>query len=156
MNCPRCDSSNFVKDGIVGKRQRYRCKECNYRYTVTERSSRIPDSTKRLAIEMYLEGLGFRSIGRLLGVSNVSVMNWIAAHSGKLASLRSPGKPAIVGIDELQNYLKQKENADGFGLLLIDFSADSPCSLLATGAKKPTENHGDQAVSHTGKDRKPT
>jgi DNA-binding NarL/FixJ family response regulator len=30
-------------------------------------------SVKRQALQLYLEGLGFRSIGRFLGVSHVSV-----------------------------------------------------------------------------------
>ncbi|MFT4967609.1 MAG: transposase, partial [Candidatus Deianiraeaceae bacterium] len=32
---------------------------------------------KRLALELYLEGLGFRSISRILKVSHVSIYNWI-------------------------------------------------------------------------------
>ena len=36
-----------------------------------------PDSIKIQALELYLEGLGFRSIGRFLKFRNVSVNNWI-------------------------------------------------------------------------------
>ncbi|KAA6334071.1 hypothetical protein EZS27_017586 [termite gut metagenome] len=32
---------------------------------------------KKQALHLYLEGLGFRSIGKLLGVSNATVLNWI-------------------------------------------------------------------------------
>ena len=34
---------------------------------------------KKLALQLYLVGFGFRSIGRVLGVSNVTVLNWIRA-----------------------------------------------------------------------------
>jgi transposase len=41
------------------------------------KSTAKPKSMKKQALHLYLEGLGFRSIGRLLGVSNVSVLNRI-------------------------------------------------------------------------------
>mmetsp|Transcript_262 Transcript_262/g.123 ORF Transcript_262/g.123 Transcript_262/m.123 type:complete len:118 (-) Transcript_262:2486-2839(-) len=109
MNCPKCDSSIFTKDGIVKQKQRYKCKKCNFRYTVKKRSPKVPNSTKRFAIELYLEGLGFRAIERLLGVSNVSVMNWVAEHAKKLVPLKSPTEPTIIEIDELHSYVDSKK-----------------------------------------------
>lgn len=38
MKCPKCNSSTYVKDGIVKGRQRFLCKECYFRYTVKQRS----------------------------------------------------------------------------------------------------------------------
>ena len=74
MRCLRCKSDQRIKDGIVKGRQRYQCKACGFRYTV-EYKSGITPYFKRLALMMYLEGLGFRSIGRILGVSNVAVLS---------------------------------------------------------------------------------
>ncbi|MDR2206470.1 MAG: IS1 family transposase, partial [Flavobacteriaceae bacterium] len=34
MKCPRCSSEEYCKAGIVLNRQRYKCKKCNYYYTV--------------------------------------------------------------------------------------------------------------------------
>jgi len=64
MDCPKCQNHKSVKDGIVKGKQRYKCKSCNYRYTVELKSTAKPKNTKRQALELYLEGLGFRSIGR--------------------------------------------------------------------------------------------
>jgi transposase len=69
MNCPKCKSTEYNKDGIARSLQRYKCKQCGYRYTVEKKSDLKSDETKRLALEMYLEGLGFRSIGRILKTS---------------------------------------------------------------------------------------
>lgn len=33
-NCPKCQSTNIRKAGIVKQKQRYLCKECKYRFTV--------------------------------------------------------------------------------------------------------------------------
>ncbi|MDR1224461.1 MAG: IS1 family transposase, partial [Tannerella sp.] len=30
MNCPRCGSINYCKDGVIKGRQRYKCKDCVY------------------------------------------------------------------------------------------------------------------------------
>ncbi|KAA6339897.1 hypothetical protein EZS27_012208 [termite gut metagenome] len=38
MDCPRCGSLNYRKDGFVNSRQRYECKECHYHYTVAKKS----------------------------------------------------------------------------------------------------------------------
>ncbi|KAA6342012.1 hypothetical protein EZS27_010215 [termite gut metagenome] len=77
MNCPKCTCNTSVKSGLIKGKQRYKCKECGYNYTVELKSTAKPQSMKKQALHLYLEGLGFRSIGRLLGVSNVSVLNWI-------------------------------------------------------------------------------
>jgi len=42
------------------------------------------NNAKRFALELYLEGLGFRSIGRILKVSHVSIFNWIKQYGQNL------------------------------------------------------------------------
>ena len=91
MKCPKCNSENQVKDGIVKKRQRYLCKDCNYRFTVENRGK--PIEIKRAALFLYLEGLGFRSIERFLKVSNVSVMKWIKSFGKEIESIRKAEIP---------------------------------------------------------------
>ena len=77
MDCSKCNRSRSVKSGKVNGRQRYKCKECGCNYTVEIKSTSKPKFLKKQALHLYLEELGFRSIGRFLGVSNVSVLNWI-------------------------------------------------------------------------------
>ncbi|WP_176132997.1 helix-turn-helix domain-containing protein [Hymenobacter sp. CRA2] len=36
-----------------------------------------PDEKRQLALKLYLEGMGLRAIGRVLDVSNVTVMRWV-------------------------------------------------------------------------------
>ena len=35
MDCPRCGFKKYVKDGFANGKQRYQCKQCQYRYTIT-------------------------------------------------------------------------------------------------------------------------
>ena len=97
---------------------------------------------KKQALHLYLEGLGFRSIGRYLKVSNVSVLNWIRSFGLKEKELQlKADEIKIVEIDEMHSYIGQKTTV-GYGLLLIDLENGSSTSLLATGVRKPEENCG--------------
>jgi uncharacterized protein YjcR len=93
---------------------------------------------KKQALQLYLEGLGFRSIGRVLGVSNVTVLNWIRSFGKQLKALRKDSKEInIVELDEMHSYIGSKKTVAGYGLLLIDMGKDSSNSLLAIEVPKP-------------------
>ena len=77
MDCPRCESIDDCKAGILRGNQRYRCKSCKYHYTVRKHRNEKSEETKKLALPMYLEGLGFRAIGRLLEISYGTVYQWV-------------------------------------------------------------------------------
>lgn len=135
MDCPKCNFTEKIKNGIVNCRQRYKCKNCGYTYTVTQRSTEYPDTVKRQALHLYLEGLGFRSIGRFLGVSNVTVLNWIRSFGETVRGLQSESQDIdFVELDEMHSYIGNKKTTVGHGLLLIDMANSSSISLLATGA----------------------
>ncbi len=71
--------------------------------------------------ELYLEGLGFRSIGRILNVSNVSVLNWIRNFGEKVKELQADNDSIkYAELDEMHSYIGNKKTITGFGLLLID------------------------------------
>ena len=143
MNCPKCQSTEKVKSGIVKDKQRYKCKSCSYNYTVEIKSTAKPKSIKKDALHLYLEGLGFRSIGRFLGVSNVAVLNWIKSFGKEVASLHQDSKEIdMVELDEMHSYVGSKKTTIGFGLLLIDMGKDLSTSLLATGVQKQPKVYG--------------
>lgn len=61
--CPHCFKANLVKNGIVNKRQRYKCKLCNYTFTRIKKCGYSRD-IKKEALILYLQGMGYREIGR--------------------------------------------------------------------------------------------
>lgn len=132
MDCPKCKSSRYTKAGFMKGRQRYKCLECHYHYTVVEKSTAKPMTMKRHALHLYLEGLGLRSIGRILGVSNVSVLKWIRAFGEQAENIRSEQHLDIVEMDELHTYIGQKNAIAGYGLLLIGMGRDSSTSCWVT------------------------
>jgi transposase-like protein len=110
MNCPKCSCVKRVKSGVIKGRQRYQCKDCGCNYTVEFKSTGKPKSMKKLALHMYLEGLGFRAIGRILGVSNVSVLNWIRSFGKEVQQLHSVNQEIeMVEVDEMHTYIGSKK-----------------------------------------------
>jgi transposase-like protein len=133
MDCPKCNGSSYYKDGIVKGRQRYLCRSCNYRYTVEQRKGTSDKATKRKALELYLEGLGFRSIGRLLKFSNVSILNWIRSFGQQLDDIKNDQPVQVMELDEMHSYIGNKKTIAGYGLLLIDMGKDSSTAYLVPG-----------------------
>ncbi len=97
MTCPKCQSNNKVKNGVVRAQQRYKCKDCGCNYTLGFEDYLEKEKKHRFALSMYLEGLGFHSIAHLLGVSHVSVLNWIRKYGNELDKIRNPRPTKIMG-----------------------------------------------------------
>ena len=134
LNCPRCTSADKVKSGLKEGRQRYKCKQCRYLFTVAHKSDTATPDQRRLALTLYLEGLGFRSIGRVLGFSHVAVYQWIKALGEEVAQIKRPAAQ-IVELDELHSYVGHKKTIAGSGLLMIDLvNASSMLSLEHEGS----------------------
>ena len=76
--CKRCGASDYRKNGIVRGTQRYFCHSCGCNFTMTPPRGK-PPAMKALALLLYAMGnMSFCSIARLLGVSDVTVLTWIA------------------------------------------------------------------------------
>ena len=100
------------------------------------KSTASSTSVKRQALQLYLEGLGFRSIGRFLGVSHVSVQKWIKKFGQELEDLKSENEIDVVELDEMHTYIGNKKNIAGSGLLLIELGKSSSTALLVAEEQK--------------------
>ena len=109
MDCNKCNSTDCPKSGFVHGRQRYICKKCKYHFTVKLKSSAFAKDVKQQALNMYLEGMGFRAIGRILQVSHVSVYRWIRAFGQQAPALASHPAIDVVELDELHTYISYKK-----------------------------------------------
>jgi transposase len=77
--CKRCDSMEYVRNGFVQGKQRYRCKSCGYNYS--EGDKRVNGSLpakKALAVLLYSLGKGsFTMLGKIFGHSPSLIYRWI-------------------------------------------------------------------------------
>lgn len=110
MNCPKCKCSRHCKAGKALGKQRYKCKECGYHYTVERKSDVKTEDTRRLAFEMYLESLGFRAIGRILKISKLRHRFPEGKKMGGESELlpKRSESVAVVELDELHTYVGSK------------------------------------------------
>jgi transposase-like protein len=116
ITCPHCqDTARQVKAGFTHtKNQRYQCQQCRRQYTPAPRPLGYDDETKQMALKLYLEGNGFRRIGRLLSVNHQSVVNWINAFHAQLRAkklaLPVPGQVNTLELDELFTFIGAKKS----------------------------------------------
>jgi len=136
MRCSKCQSEQNVKNGFVGGIQRYKCKECGNNFSIDYSQVVEKEKKRRFGLSMYLEGLGFHSIGRLLNVSHVSVMNWVKKYGSELSKIRNSNPVRVMELDEIHTYVGSKKTIDGSGLPLIESQESSLISPSGTGEQK--------------------
>jgi transposase-like protein len=90
--------------------QRHKCRECQRVYTPKPKPLGYPDETKREAVRLYLEGVNFRRIGRILSVNHQSVVNWVNAYHANLPATVQPiPQPQTLEMDELFTFIGAKK-----------------------------------------------
>lgn len=118
-NCPKCDSDKIVKSGLVKERQRFKCKACNYFFTVNKLGKKVDNYYIIKALQLYLEGVSYREIERILGISHVSVINWVKSYNIS----RPPGEKynptyKILKHKELVEFYADPENLKDKGMIV--------------------------------------
>ena len=121
ISCPKCQNNKIVKSGVINEKQRYLCKSCNYFFTVNKVGKKIDDYYVTKALQLYLEGLSYREIERIIGVSHVSISNWIKSFNIK-KPINSNYHPTykILNHLELMEYIKNKEALSGAGMIITE------------------------------------
>lgn len=111
----------LIKSGVVKNRQRYKCKQCAYFFTVMKDGKSIDPYYIIKALQLYIEGVTYREIERILGVSHVSVMNWVKKFNIK-APENSEYRPtySIFKHEELLVYLKDRTVLQNSGLIITE------------------------------------
>jgi transposase len=73
------------------------------------------------ALQLFIEGVSLREIERLIGVSHVSVMNWV-----KKFNLKAPENNdyhptyKVMRHDELISYMSNRENTKNTGMIITE------------------------------------
>ncbi len=121
MNCPNCQSDFYIKSGVIKDRQRYKCKKCNYYFTVNKLGKKIDEYYVNKSLQLYLEGLTYREIERILGISHVSVMNWVKKYNIKRPENTSYHPTyKILSATEVAQYFADTTKLKGAGVILTE------------------------------------
>ena len=111
LKCKECGSCEYVKNGLSKeKKQRYKCKACGCVFTDTPPRGK-PEKLKETAVILYVYcGISMLKIGKMCGVSDVSVLNWIKKAGKTAPPLNPKSDSGIVMIDEMWHFENGKSN----------------------------------------------
>jgi transposase-like protein len=127
--CRRCGGKQIIKAGFVNNLQRYQCKECSYHFTQNQKG--VSPGVKRLAFHLYLEGMGFRAISRITGISDVAIAKWINPVKENLLPIRKQ-EIKITELHKLEHFFITKELFNKFGWLLIGIEENKDVCLFGS------------------------
>lgn len=127
--CHKCKSVNIIKYGIrhnkCGDIQRYRCKECNYKFIVNigfERNRANPKAVT-VALDLYFKGVSLRKVCDHLKqfhdveVTHVTIIKWMRKFVDTVKpfvdSITPPHLSGVVHVDEMMVHVRREEHEKG-------------------------------------------
>ena len=107
--CPSCYSSKIIKNGKTKtKKQQYYCKNCNKRFLDFYSYQAYRFGINNDIIALTKEGMGIRSIARLLKISPTTLLARIITIAKNIVQPSIP-KGKIYQVDEMRTYVKRKD-----------------------------------------------
>jgi transposase-like protein len=76
MKCPKCASTQTQKNGHRQGRQNYRCKTCGRQFIESQIQKGYSSEIKEICLRMHRNGIGFREMERITGISHNTIINW--------------------------------------------------------------------------------
>ena len=111
--CPYCDTAKaLVRAGRnPSGSQRHQCRACRRYVTLQRKPMGYEAERKERALQLYLEGMSQRAIGRVLHVNHQTVANWLRAYATQLPqAVSDPNPTTVVEVDELVSFVGKKSS----------------------------------------------
>ena len=135
MKCDSCGQENFVKNGFNRGLQRWKCKNCGFQ--VTKPGSRKSQAHVNFAIYLYVVGLSFRTVGKIIGVSDVTISRWVRAFAELNYEKPCPKGEIVVELDEMWHYVGSKKTNYGYGRHIVEKLGNLSTGNVVIGTQKP-------------------
>ena len=136
MKCRKCGDTKFVKNGYHHGRQRHKCKTCGFQFTQEQAKGKSLE-TKCLAIILYLNGLSFRAIAKLVNVSHKAVYDWVRAFGIETYEKPTPQGDVVIELDEMWHFLQSKKPSSGSGRHIVALLVNSSTGNVEGVTVKP-------------------
>ena len=138
--CKKCGSYATNRAGMVKGNQRYKCKDCGCQFQPNRKSGK-PESTKRLAILLYLSGLSFRSIAKIVKSDVHAVYRWVRKFAEENYEKPTPnGSAVVVELDEMWHFINNKKTNSGFGRLIVALPVSSLTGNVGIVVRKSSKS----------------
>src|SRR3954452_4128807 len=137
LSCKSCGGTEAAKSGFVRGLQRYRCRSCGCNFSNTPARGK-PAAMKAMAVLLYAMGnMSFGMIGRILGVSDVSVLRWVGAEAQARPEPDVPADVKVLVIDEMWHFVKKSQASFGSGAPMILSAGEPWPGVLGGGGVRP-------------------
>ena len=127
--CHKCKSDKVIRYGIrhnkCGDIQRYRCKECNYKFIINigfERNRANPKAVT-VALDLYFKGVSLRKVCDHLKqfhdveVTHVTIIKWMRKFVDTVKpfvdSITPPHLSGVIHVDEMMMHVRREEHEKG-------------------------------------------
>ena len=119
MKCPHCHETMRQNKAGTTKAgsQRYRCMHCHRKYTPEPKQQGYPESVRKRAMEMYVDGGNLRRIARHLKIAPQTVAYWVTEVAEALPSAPVPNEVKEAEMDELFTFIGDKKTESTFSQL---------------------------------------
>jgi transposase-like protein len=109
--CPYCQETS--RQNRAGKTkagsQRYRYMHCGHKYTPNPKPQGYPESMRKRAMKMYVDGSNLRRIARHLKVAPQTIAYWVTNLAEALPSAPMPNEVQEAEMDELFTFIGDKK-----------------------------------------------
>ncbi len=117
--CPRCDSNEVVKNGLIHNgNQNFKCKQCGRQFVFNPRNKPIAQETKDLIDKLLQELLPLAGIARVTGVSERWLQNYVntlyASVSNGTKLRQNPDSTTVVLQELVRADFRRKRNKTAF------------------------------------------
>ena len=82
---------------------------CGHKYTPQPKQHGYPDEMRKQALQLYVEGMNLRRIGRHLGIHHRTVSLWVKASADSLPEAPVPEDVKTAEMDELFTFIGKKK-----------------------------------------------
>lgn len=107
--CPKCGASEVVKNGKARGKQRFKCKNCNFQFTILVPRG-YPPETKARVIDLYNHGLSIRVTLSFKTSLVLLLLTGSGSSQKKIYEKPAPGEAILVELDEMWHYLGSRKN----------------------------------------------
>ncbi len=82
---------------------------CNLKYTPEPKEKGYPEEVRKQALQLYVDGMNLRRIGRHLGLHHRTVSLWVRAQAANMPEAPLPEEVDEAEMDELYTFIGDKK-----------------------------------------------
>ena len=82
---------------------------CSRKYTPEPKEQGYSDEVRQRALQLYVDGVNLRRIGRILGLHHRTVSLWVKANAARLPEAPVPKEVQTAEMDELFTFIGNKK-----------------------------------------------